>query len=138
MEPSALDDLRTRIEVEETARLWGQKHTITPRLVGQIWGDGKKLIGIQPLNTRPNYYVVCGDSNWDLESDEFMDLAEDEIFTAIEEEYGSRDCRYCGGSFGEDGCEHCRGEDWREFPALNIDAGWCWFDIRRGVAGGAE
>lgn len=74
MEPSALDDLRTRIEVEETARLWGQKHTITPRLVGQIWGDGKKLIGIQPLNTRPNYYVVCGDSNWDLESDEFMDL----------------------------------------------------------------
>ena len=32
---------------------WGKKHRISPMLIDRIWGDGKQVIWLTPLNTRP-------------------------------------------------------------------------------------
>jgi hypothetical protein len=56
--------LRTAIEVPQRVSFWGHEHTITPLLVPAIFGDGRSLVAITPLLTRPNYFVVRGDSSW--------------------------------------------------------------------------
>ncbi len=102
-------------------RFWGQHYQIAPASVEQVFGDGMKLIGLAPLNTRPNYYVIRIDSSWDLDaSDEFLDHLE-EIYDAIENEYGARRTCYCDPE--NDECEKCR-----EWPAF-CDEGSSWFEL---------
>src|ERR1700722_6636073 len=84
-------ELRRLIERRQKAYLWGQPNWITPRLVSEVFGDGKQLIGIAPINYRPNYFVVRIDSTWIINNHardcELLIDNIDEIYDAIEEEY---------------------------------------------------
>ena len=41
---------------------WGQEYTITPAVAKGHLGDGKLLLSFQPLNTRPDFYLIRVDS----------------------------------------------------------------------------
>jgi len=58
--------LRLIIERRQAGYLWGQKHFFTPRLLGPVFGDGKQLIRMTSINTRPAFWVVRIDSSWNL------------------------------------------------------------------------
>jgi hypothetical protein len=89
---------------------WGTEYKITPLLVEEIFGDGKQLIWLEPLATRPNYYVVRVDSKWDIDNGGRDPLCDhlDDIYEAIENEYGDSD----------------RGEG--GWPALSTSCGMRW------------
>lgn len=96
-------------------KFWGNKHTITPILINKKLGDGKQIIAFQPLNTRPNFYIICVDSSWNVDNhlDDVDHVYEhcDEICAAIEEEYGTHR------------------EYKNDFPALADDCGTQWWAI---------
>lgn len=123
------------VEQPQEVEFWGQKYTITPRLLTRRFGDGKKLIHVTPLNTRPDYYVVCVGSRWQTDNCADPDVGPllcdriDDILDAIEDQFGSAHCGSCGGHYGEDCCAACDGELWADFPALNDDAGVCWGEL---------
>lgn len=56
--------LREAVERKHRVRFWGESYTIKPLLVSEKLGDGLGLIFIEPLFTRPNYYVIRVDSSW--------------------------------------------------------------------------
>lgn len=119
---------RAAVEREKDAYLWGKKYRIIPCLVPEIFGDGKALIGLQPVNTRPNYYVVRIDSSWAKNLDgEFREHLED-IYDSIKLEYGeasSYDDLECGGC-GKETCCECNYYGW---PALDVNSGSDWFEL---------
>ena len=118
---------RESVEREQTAAMWGQEYKITPRLVETPIGDGKKIIGFCPLDTRPNYYVIRVPSTWVLDNwsrfGESLVEHTDAIYEAIEDEYGSALCDSCGGLYGDENGGCCEGELERPFPALNDESG---------------
>lgn len=128
---SVLDDvladtarLRAIVERRHKTTFWGRTYFVTPRLVNRIYGDGKKLVGIVPLNTRPNYYVVRVDSTWSPSNwDTGPTLGEhtDEMLWDIEEQFGRA-------WYDDDPPQRKRG---RPFPALNDEVGISWFDASR-------
>lgn len=84
--------LRRLIERRQVAYLWGRKYLVTPRLVSEIFGDGKKMIWLSGINTRPAYWVVRVDSSWNLDNwDEPPTLCDhlEGIYQAIENEFGT-------------------------------------------------
>ena len=93
---------------------WGTRYRITPRLIDKVFGDGKKIIYIQPLNTRPNYYLCRIDSKTDINSDDFYDEVlecEGGIYEEIEDQFG----KYRG-----------IGNANYPFPSLDLDSGCVW------------
>lgn len=94
MMPTSL--LRGKIERRHATSLWGQKRFVTPRLLDRVFGDGKKLIWLSGISTRPAYWVVRIDSSWCIENcfhpkegmKEPRDWVED-VYQAIEEEFGT-------------------------------------------------
>lgn len=114
--------LRRLIERPERCQFWGQWYTITPRLIGQVFGDGKNLICVTPLATRPNYFVVRIDSSVRDVRDPFpadgqWSLLED-IMLAAEDEYGR---------FGmDDDGDTYKGDDPRGFPVADWGIGCAW------------
>lgn len=101
--------LRSLIERPETSTFWGQEYTITPRLISEVFGDGTMLIGITPLATRPNYFIVRVDSGEDFDVRDVLD----DVITAAEEEYG----------YYQEDCE----ED-QYFPVVDFGIGCSWSD----------
>jgi hypothetical protein len=89
---------------------WGKRYRITPQLVDKIFGDGKQIIYLTPLNTRPNHYIVQIDSKTDMSSDEWYNTLE-EIQEEIEDEFGP--CRGIRGGM-------------INFPAPDWDCGVSW------------
>lgn len=82
--------LRKVIERRQRATLWGKVYYVTPRLVTEVFGDGRQLIWLAPLATRPNWYVVRIDSRWKLSNHETGDLLHDhldDIYNSIEAEF---------------------------------------------------
>lgn len=75
--------------------LWGSKYRVKPVLISSVFGDGRQLMWLEPINDRPAYYLVrvdskCICSNWEggEEKDEnFCDLLDD-ISDAIRAEFG--------------------------------------------------
>lgn len=129
-------NLKADVEREEEQVLWGQVYRGTPRLVSEVFGDGKQWVGWRPLASRPNYYVVRVDSRWNLSNwgrgEPLSDHITD-IYQAVEDEFGSADCSSCGEIFGDgDGhCDECAdmtASD-AEWPALDDSVGGCeWFE----------
>ena len=109
--------LRKAIERPRKVRFWGNDYRITPRLVDEIFGDGKRLLTLTPISDRPNYYVVRIDSATDLNGYDFIDEILDAIYEVIEDQFGRR--RY---SEDED-------EEINPFPAASFDSGCCWGEI---------
>ena len=110
------DLLRAHIEAPHMRSMWGQPCKAEPKLVSQVFGNGQQWICLTPINTRPNYYVVRVDSSWRLsnyaEEGELLIEHLDEIYDAIEEQFGS--------SYDEETGEH------HGWPALSEDSGSSW------------
>lgn len=124
--------LRKIIEREEVAHLWGQPHRITPRLCTHVFGDGMQLLLLEPIDTRPNYYVVRIDSTWELSNwydgpKEQLCGHLDEIYDAIEDDFGPKPECECDG-VGSDDCPSCNGY----FPIPFLDNGCSWGTVEIG------
>lgn len=121
------------IENPYRARWWGSDYTVQPKLVDAILGDGKLLIGFQPLQTRPHYYVIRIDSTWHLEGscrkcegrcpDSIYEHL-DEIYEAIAEQFGNRQDREYENETHPD--EEPEETTW---PVLDDECGSAWFRI---------
>lgn len=96
---------------------WGHEEIVTPCLVPTVYGDGKQIIALSPLNSRPQYYVVRIDSQWSLSNDaqegEVIYDHLEALYDAIEDAYGA--------NHDEDE------EPWQPWPALDLNAGVTWF-----------
>src|SRR5260370_39113166 len=116
--------------ITHTRYLWGAPNEITPILIDEIFGDGEQLIGLTPIMTRTNYYVIRIDSSWALDNFAENPLCDylDEIYDAIETQCG------CGEDCGEEAHgepDHiCDGQGW---PAL-CSGGSSWFSLMEGEA----
>ncbi len=113
-----MERLRARVERRQSAYLWDQKYFVTPRLVDQVFGDGKKIIHLAGINTRPAYWVVRIDSQWSTSNYDPSPCLRDwleEIYQAIEGQFGTGE--------KEDGSLYARSK----FPsACNLGAGCAW------------
>ena len=58
---------------ERSVRFWGEDQLITPCLIKEEQGDGMQVVYLQPLDTRPNYYVLRIDSSIDIDIHTFFD-----------------------------------------------------------------
>jgi hypothetical protein len=134
-ETVSCESLRQHIEQEQEVIFWGQGYRITRLLINAVLGDGKKLAGIQPLNTRPNYYVIRVDSGWDLsnwgDGDLFVDDLED-VYEAIEDQFSEieREREY----LIEDGVSPERADlayypEELGWPVFSLDSGVGWFEL---------
>lgn len=82
-----IERVRAIIEKPYTIHWWGYDREVRPAfVVEECDGDGKKLMLIQPLSTRPHYYVVRGDSETEYDHESIENLLE-----LIEEAYGYED-----------------------------------------------
>lgn len=66
MRPRNTRQLRPLIERRTCTSLWGQRRYVTPALVSEVFGDGRKLLALSPIMYRPNYFVVRIDSSWSI------------------------------------------------------------------------
>jgi len=137
---AALAKLRAAIETPRTGHVWGQEREITPAFVDATkyvsWAGETRLILVQPLATRPNYYVLLAPATWKLDEDEVIEdgVEEDDwldtALDAIVEEHGDHDRCDC-----EVEDERVRPEKHDEecslrrgFPALGLSCGYSWGD----------
>lgn len=104
------------------ASLWGQKSRVTPALVPVVFGDGKKWICLTPAATRPNYYVILGDSAWDLDNSGNNPFCEylEQVYQAIETSFGNSDDER------EEGETKRQWERRTNWPALSTGCGMSW------------
>ena len=90
MKPRNTRQLRVLIERRTLEYLWGQRHWVVPRLVSEVFGDGRKLIRLYPIMYRPYHFVVRIDSGWSLnnwDNGELLIDHLDDIEISIEEEF---------------------------------------------------
>lgn len=87
VEKEVLEFIKKETE-ERDATLWADKYRIKPCLIDEIDGDGLQVIYVEPIDTRPNYYVLRIDSNRNIKSDGFNF---DQLLCMIEDECGSFD-----------------------------------------------
>lgn len=109
-------------------RFWGQEYRIKPYLISSIDGDGLQIVYVEPITTRPNYYVLRIDSSHDISSDEFdydnllLTMIEEECDNAANYHHEWRRGKYVGKRF-----DWHKGDvpEWQEteFPMLNWDGG---------------
>ena len=103
--------------------LWGRKRIVKPELLTISFGDGNKIIALRSINTRRDHYVVALDSRTgicgeDAEIDIFDYI--DDIYEALEDEFGRCACMSCSGE--DDGDE--TGHDSWPSPCLNGGSEW--------------
>lgn len=83
--------------------------------IDNVFGDGRCLVKLFMLNTRPNYYEVRVDSSFiDADQDSKIEML-DECVEAAEEQFGIHE-------WNEDECDK---DTW---PAVNYDCGYTWSD----------
>jgi hypothetical protein len=94
---------------------------IKPEFIEGHLGAGDFLMGLTPLNTRPNYYLIRVDARWwstdGRQNPEVFYDRLDDIYEAIEDE--------CGRKYFEDDDGE---EQTAEWPALDLDCGCSWWD----------
>lgn len=108
------DELRSLVERPERVTWWGQRFVVTPRLIEHTVGDGGRLLCLQPLTTRPNYFLLRVDSADDFDIRDHLD----DVIDAAEDQFG----RYRD---PDDRLED-ESDDEYEFPVADWDYGCCW------------
>jgi hypothetical protein len=123
---------------QRTVEWWGQKHEVQPLLCDAILGNGRLLLAVQMLNTRPDYYLIRIDSKWSkkMDLDEFYDHMSDEIIETLidqfsekerEREYLEDDLRAQGIEPTGDNTDLNGNEDRLGWPVLSLDSGYAWW-----------
>lgn len=141
LEPSELDRLRKAIERRVTSYLWveGDTPSFHPALLPKVYGDGKALFALATINQRPRYYVIQGDSSWQLSDDDgdgpyFGELVDD-ILTDLEKYFGNARCGYSGNNLYfpkyerilNCKCEECTDGKFRaQWPMVDGHGGCSW------------
>lgn len=110
--------------------LWTPAHMVTfvPALSNRLYGDGKALLGLTTINSRPRFYILRIDSKWSVEMDPAApDGAEqltdriDAFAFALEEEFGR-------GRFDDDEPEtEFQRVQRRKWPAYDDESGCSWW-----------
>lgn len=95
---------------------WGNLCHFTPALLNKVYGDGKQLLQLFPINERPRYWVIRVDSKCD---DDSLHEILDDIYDAIDEQFGTPDESDVG-----------VGNDRPYFPMHDGD-GVAWHFVRR-------
>ena len=114
-----------RIETPHPRAMWGEPRQVSPRFVRKALGNGDKLVGITPVATRPEYYVIRVDSGWEVSryaKGEMLCEHMDEIYAAIEEQFSSA---HDWEDEDEPGDPNAAEYGW---PALDADCGSTWFE----------
>jgi ribosomal protein S27E len=133
--------LKAAIEIKTTVTFWVSTSTFTPCLCSKVFGDGRALLQLWALNSRPRFYIIRIDSTWEVDDydapGDAPDLHDhlDDIYAALESDFGA--ARWADDEDVQDeGPE--RVDEMREWPAFNDDAGTSWarFDwpTIRGIA----
>lgn len=109
------------IGVPTTGHLWGMSIDFTPAVLPTAFGDGRALLALTTLNSRPRYYVIRIDSGWSVDDTQADggDLRDhlDDIYEAIEETFGRA-------VFEEDG-----DADPEPWPAFDDRYGTAWWRL---------
>lgn len=109
--------------------------TFTPTVLSHVFGDGRALFGLTTINCRPAYWLIQGDSTWDVsdsrapdDAPQFIDFVDDIVF-AIEEEYGTVRCyeRNCRGDFYDPETGRFVPRSWTAFPTMDDENGCSWW-----------
>ena len=114
-----INELIKRETTPHIETLWGEEYQRAGKLVEKIHGDGKLLIYLVPLATRPDYYIMRVDSSVrqliEDDGDEIRELVDVEFLSEIEDEFGRHE--------NEDDDEN---PYYEPFPALNDSCGFTW------------
>jgi len=105
---------------------WGRDYRVRPVLVHKRFGDGRYWGTLSPMNERPDYYIVMGDSAW-RDENIFLDALDVDIYPAIEERYGRQSfwCDVCDLCYADEPNECC--SEQRQWPALDDEGStWCF------------
>lgn len=117
---------------------WGKEYDITPAKVNQVLGDGKKILWFEPLNTRPDYYIIRVDSSFGTEGNDDHEDIED-VIEAIADEYSEiereRECLEQdlvdqGIEPDGDNTDLAGNEDRLGWPVLSLDSGYSWGEMK--------
>lgn len=89
---SELEKLKPLCQRHKTS-LWGKESMTTPTIVHTVFGDGGSMVTLEPMDSRPDYYVFLADSSFTCFGDvlDFMRDHQELVLQAIEEEYGNVD-----------------------------------------------
>lgn len=120
MKEYGVERLKQLIEKERTTTFWGEKYTGHDVLCDGFLGDGKKLICLTMLNTRPWSHYIRVDSKFD-----FDDAWESEVFEMLEDCFGD----YIS-MINDEESEYDHFENCPEFPVVDSDSGYCYTVIR--------
>lgn len=131
----------TKFTRKRRVRHWGNEYDVTPAVVRQHMGNGRLLLALQPLNTRPNYYLIRVDSTFfdDEDTDDFLDRI-DEVKDMIADEYGDKeserelladDLRAQGIEPDASNTDLAGNEDRLGWPVLSLDSGCGWWEVAR-------
>lgn len=133
--------LRAAVEVPETAYLWTPSDAITfkPALSDTIYGDGRALLALTTIHSRPRYYVLRIDSAWEVGLDMDAPAGAFEIMEAIDEIAFDLEAEFGDGRPPENGEQSLvRGRwRWRDYSTgrfLEERQAWPAFDDRDGCS----
>ena len=129
--------LKKAVERRERAYLWTPADAITfvPRVLGKVYGDGRRIFTLSTINQRPAYWVIRVDSRYDKEN--FGELTDD-ILTELEYEFGNGRCSYSGNNLfwtkkerrANCDCEDCRELPVAKWPMVDGEGGCSWGRMR--------
>lgn len=91
--------------------MWTMPCMVRPALVKKEFGRADLLLALAPISHRPAYYLVWIDSSWLEDQARFVDHHIDDIYEAIEEEFGCHS--------QEDGSAY-------QWPTADFLDGSCW------------
>lgn len=96
MRDRATEKLRRFVERPHMREMYGRKYKVRPRLVSAVFGDGRELMILTPMQGNPpNYFVVRVGDGWCEEgwrtggNNAPVRAHLDDIYTAIEDEFGT-------------------------------------------------
>lgn len=85
------EEVAAYLSTRTTGRLWGSEHTISPRLVTDVQGSGGAFLFLEPMNHRPNFYVIEVEPQIAAdENDEVSEIIE-EIYELVEADFGTEE-----------------------------------------------